>query len=80
MEQGEHRTLHRVRIAGSVLTTAVECYVLLEVFWYYTHSEDETLREAIAEWWDGVVTRARERNHVRQTVDMIRDLPETDNA
>jgi len=79
MENAAHsKTLRRVRIAGHIVTTAVECYVLLEILWYYTHSEDETLHDVLSEWWQDRRERARQRNRIRQTLDMIRDLPETD--
>jgi hypothetical protein len=69
-------TLRRVQIAGSVIGTAVECYVLMEILWYYT--KDESLREALSDKWEAVKSRAEEHARVRKVLNMIRDLPETE--
>ena len=71
------RTLRRVQIAGHAVTTVFECYVLLEILWYYTHDGTQTFHDAAAEWWEAYRQRARERARIRDTRDMIRDLPET---
>lgn len=66
------------RIAGAIITTTLEAFVLAEILWYYLHDGEQTLHGAVHEWFAGIGGEVERQTRIAETLDMIRDLPETE--
>lgn len=65
----------RVLKAKQNALLAFQFYVYAEVLCY--HMTGEHLHEKIAEWWEDLQEKVRNRGAVMDTLDELRDLPET---
>jgi hypothetical protein len=69
------RSARRVLVLRHVIALGVECWTLAEIGYYYTHDGD-TLHGAIIDVLNSLSERLQYRASIRDTLDMIHDLPE----
>lgn len=66
-----------VKLTGTLIIYAWEAIVLAEILWYALH-DGETLHDAARDYITELRERVRTRGQAMDTLDHIRDLPETE--